>query len=255
MKVLSALASLLSVTGVLAAPMADAPAGPVQVFGRAHDAAFYNKINEMMNRNSTEPEIDARDSTKTITYSTDGVDAAGFYYSMYNANGASAKLTEYSDSGRWGLTWNSKVEFLAGKGFRSSTPRSISWGGYMNANGDYTLAIYGWTTNPVTEWYVVESHGTGTPGNGNPLGTVSDNGGVYDVYDLYYSNVPEIYGATSFHQYWSVRRGNVATGTVNVAAHFNRWRQLGLNPGTPIFQMVTLEGFVSSGSLDFTVQH
>jgi endo-1,4-beta-xylanase len=79
------------------------------------------------------------------------------------------------------------------------------------------------------------------------------NDGVYDVYMLPYRNVPEIYGTTNFNQLWSVRRAHRTTGTVDVTAHFNRWKQLGLKPGNPVFQMVTAEGFQGSGFLDFTL--
>ncbi|KUL83095.1 hypothetical protein ZTR_11159 [Talaromyces verruculosus] len=198
-------------------------------------------------------DLRARDST--FSTSKDGVDSAGFYYSLYNANGAGAGYTEFSNSGEFEIGWNlpSDTEFLGGKGFKDTSTRSLTWSGYFTATGDYTLAIYGWTLNPVTEWYIVEKHGTGTPGNGHVVGTVTSDGGTYDVYDLYYSDVPEIYGVTSFHQYWSVRQVGRSTGTVDVTTHFNAWKKLGLAPGTPIFQMVTLEGFEGEGYLDFTV--
>lgn len=131
---------------------------------------------------------------------------------------------------------------------------SITWDGYFTASGDWTLAIYGWTLDPVTEWYIVESHGDGIPGNGHILGQVHSDGGIYDVYSLSYDNVPKIYGVTSFKQYWSVRRSHRTTGTVDVTAHFEGWKKLGLRPGNPIFQMITLEGFKGEGYLDFTVR-
>jgi endo-1,4-beta-xylanase len=117
------------------------------------------------------------------------------------------------------------------------------------------LAAYGWTTNPVTEWYVVDKHGTGTPGNGKIIGQVNSDGGVYDVYDLYLANVPKIYGATSFHQYWSVRRAARTSGSITIGNHFAGWKSLGLVPGYTVFQMLTLEGFSGSGNLDFTVSY
>ncbi|KAJ5742174.1 Endo-1-4-beta-xylanase A [Penicillium manginii] len=190
-------------------------------------------LNEGIERRST-----------AFSNSQDGVNAAGFYYSLYNDNKASAGYTEFPNSG----------EFQAERATRGGSPRSITWDGYFTASGDWTLAIYGWTTDPVTEWYIVESHGTGTPGNGNILGQVESDGSIYDVYSLSYDNVAEIYGVTSFKQYWSVRRTHRTTGTVNVAAHFNGWKKLGLAPGNPVFQMITLEGFEGQGYLNFTVQ-
>ncbi|KAF7587121.1 hypothetical protein BBP40_007692 [Aspergillus hancockii] len=91
--------------------------------------------------------------------------------------------------------------------------------------------VYGWATDPATEWYVVEQHGTGTPGNGHILGQVNVDGGIYDVYKLPYRNVPKIYGVTNFNQLWSVRHNPRTTGSVDVAAHFKSWKDLGLKPG------------------------
>ncbi|RAK79330.1 glycoside hydrolase family 11 protein [Aspergillus fijiensis CBS 313.89] len=188
-----------------------------------------------------------------LSTSQDGIDSAGLYYSLYNANGAEVGYTEYPSTGQFELGWNAEVEFLGGKGYKGGSTRSLTWDGYFTAEGDWTLAIYGWTLDPVTEWYIVESHGSGTPGNGDILGQVYSDGGVYDVYNLPYRNVPEIYGVTDFDQHWSVRRSHRSTGTVDVSTHFQRWKELGLDPGTPIFQMVTLEGFSGKGYLDFTV--
>ncbi|RAL13186.1 glycoside hydrolase family 11 protein [Aspergillus homomorphus CBS 101889] len=189
-----------------------------------------------------------------ISTRKDGIDAAGFYYSLYNANGADVGYTEYPTTGQFELGWSAKTEFLGGKGYRGGNPRSLTWDGYFTAEGDWTLAIYGWTLNPVTEWYIVESHGSGTPGNGHILGQVNSDGGLYDVYSLPYRNVPKIYGVTNFDQHWSVRRSHRTSGTVDVAAHFRRWKEMGLDPGTPIFQMVTLEGFSGKGYLNFKVE-
>ncbi|KAH6871561.1 xylanase [Thelonectria olida] len=178
--------------------------------------------------------------------SQDGVDSAGFYYSPYNDNGAAATYTEFN-SGQFQLGWNlpSSTEFLGGKGCKIQTPKQVRKS-FFYATGDYTLAVYWWTTNP---------HGTGTPGNGNILGQVYSDGGTFDVYDLYYPNVPEVYGATSFHQYWSVRRSSRATGTATTGNHFQGWKNLGLNPGYTVFQMVTAEGFKGTGYLDFAVSY
>ncbi|KAL0939180.1 endo-1,4-beta-xylanase [Colletotrichum truncatum] len=250
----SILLSLLAANSAAAAPAPAADeAAPIELL--KHSPEFLQHVHEIISatqeENSTEVE---RRSTTTLTGSKDGVNTAGFYYSVYNDKKANVKYTSGDDNGQWSLTWDAQKEFLAGKGYRSTTPRSLTWSGSFKASGDWTLAAYGWTTNPVTEWYVVDAHGSGKPGNGKPVGTVTTDGGVYDVYDLYYSNVPKIYGATSFHQYWSVRRAARTTGgTINIAKHFSSWKSMGLKPGAPVFQMLTLEGFSGSGSLSFNV--
>ncbi|GIJ89519.1 hypothetical protein Asppvi_008461 [Aspergillus pseudoviridinutans] len=247
----SRLLFFLPVLGALGVP-SDPTTQPAVEANKSFD--FLQHMGEII-FNATDGNLERRDTT--FSTSKDGVDAAGFYYSLYNDNHAGAGYTEDPNSGHFKLGWNlpSRSEFLGGKGFRGGSTRTLTWDGHFSAKGDYTLAIYGWTTNPVTEWYIVESHGTGTPGNGHILGQVYANDGVYDVYMLPYRNVPEIYGTKNFNQLWSVRRSHRTTGTVDVTAHFNRWKQLGLQPGNPVFQMVTAEGFQGSGSLDFTLHH
>ncbi|KAI1334284.1 xylanase [Xylariaceae sp. FL0016] len=239
----------LPIVGVLGAP-APSPVGEAA----PRSPEFFEHIRSMIH-NSTQDSGELGKRSTTFTTSQDGIDSAGFYYSLYNANGAGAGYTEFSTTGEFQLGWDTSVEFLGGKGYKGQTPKTLTWSGYFSATGDYTLAVYGWTTDPVTEWYIVEQHGTGTPGNGNIVGQVYSDSGTYDVYDLYYSNVPEIYGATSFHQYWSVRRTSRTTGTVTTGNHFQGWKNLGLDPGYTVFQMVTAEGFSGTGYLDFTVSY
>ncbi|KAI0025866.1 xylanase [Xylariomycetidae sp. FL0641] len=241
------------VAGALAAPSPQ-PAARTPGAARARSPEFFRQVRSMLGNGTEEDALAKRQSA--VSASGDGIDSAGFYWSLYNDNGAGVSLTEYDTTGQWQIGWQTagEQEWLAGKGFRSTTPQMLTWSGYHASEGDWTLAVYGWTTDPVTEWYVVENHGTGTPGDGNSLGTVtSADGGVYDVYDLFYDNVEEIYGATSFHQYWSVRQVPRDAGSVDVQAHFDGWAALGLLPGAPVFQMVTLEGFEGSGYCDFTL--
>ncbi|GMF79691.1 unnamed protein product [Aspergillus oryzae] len=215
---------LLPFLGALASPTDPTPNEPVGRGEKSYD--LLQEIGESIFNATSEDKLQGR-STDLRT-SKDGVNSAGYYYSLYNDNHAGADYTEFPDSGR-----------------------KLTWDGHFKADGDYTLAVYGWTTDPVTEWYVVEQHGTGTPGNGHILGQVNVDGGVYDVYMIPYRNVPKIYGVTNFNQLWSVRRNPRTTGSVDVTAHFKRWKELGLQPGNPVFQMVTAEGFKGSGNLDF----
>ncbi|KOC08745.1 putative endo-1,4-beta-xylanase B precursor [Aspergillus flavus AF70] len=238
---------LLPFLGALASPTDPTSNEPIARGEKSYD--LLQQIGESIFNATSEDKLQGR-STDLRT-SKDGVNSAGYYYSLYNDNHAGADYTEFPDSGRFQLKWNTNKEFLGGKGYRGGSTRKLTWDGHFKADGDYTLAVYGWTTDPVTEWYVVEQHGTGTPGNGHILGQVNVDGGVYDVYMIPYRNVPKIYGVTNFNQLWSVRRNPRTTGSVDVTAHFKRWKELGLQPGNPVFQMVTAEGFKGSGNLDF----
>jgi len=50
---------------------------------------------------------------------------------------------------------------------------TINYSGSINAGGDSLIALYGWTTGPLVEYYVIETYGTYNPGSaGTHLGTV-----------------------------------------------------------------------------------
>jgi endo-1,4-beta-xylanase len=184
----------------------------------------------------------------------------GFYYQMYLSSGT-ACLT-LGSAGNYSTTWSlgSSGNMVAGKGWSTgSTSRVVGYNaGVLNLGSNGYLSLYGWSTNPLVEYYVVDDYGGFTPpGNGATLlGTVSSDGGTYNIYKVQRVNAPSIQGTATFYQYWSVRTSKRSTGTNNTitfANHVKAWASHGMNLGTMNYQIIATEGYGSSGSSNVTV--
>ncbi|KAM0193362.1 hypothetical protein ACHAPA_004450 [Fusarium lateritium] len=181
-------------------------------------------------------------------------DNGGYYFSFWTDTPSSVTYTN-GNAGQFSMKWSGNGNHVGGKGWRTGAARTIKYSGSYQPNGNSYLAIYGWTRSPLIEYYIVESFGTYNPSSGaSKRGEVNVDGSIYDIYVSTRTNAPSIEGnGKTFQQFWSVRRNKRASGSVNTGAHFQAWKNAGLNLGNYDYQILAVEGYFSSGQATMTV--
>ncbi|KAK3373079.1 concanavalin A-like lectin/glucanase domain-containing protein [Lasiosphaeria ovina] len=178
----------------------------------------------------------------------------GFFYSFWTDGKGSIDYTN-GPGGNYKSKWNNVNNWVGGKGWNPGPPKKISYNGtWDNYKVNSYLSLYGWTTNPLVEYYIVEAYGTYNPSSGtSKKGTVESDGGTYDIYQTTRVNQPSILGTSTFAQFWSVRTQKRVGGNITTQNHFDAWKKYGLKLGTWDYMILATEGYQSSGSSDITI--
>ncbi len=184
---------------------------------------------------------------QTITSNSTG-SQGGFTYEFWKDSGGSGTMT-LGSGGAFSCQWSGINNILFRKGLRpGSLNQVITYSATYNPSGNSYLCIYGWTRNPLVEYYIVDSWGSWRPPGGTSLGTFTSDGGTYDIYRTTRTNQPSIDGTRTFDQYWSVRTSKRTSGTITFANHVAAWANRGMSMGSLYEVSFCVEGYQSSGS-------
>lgn len=170
------------------------------------------------------------------------------YVQDYTTGGGSVNFSP-SSTGPFTVSFSGASDFVVGKGWNPGSTSPITYSATFEASsGTVTLSLYGWTTNPLVEWYVIENYNIEP--TGGQVSTVTTDGSSYDILINTRTNEPSIEGTSTFQQVKSVRTSIRNSGTITLANHIAAWKAAGLSLGTFNLEVMATEGYNSaSGSV------
>jgi len=178
----------------------------------------------------------------------------GYYYSLYSSGGSATMTFSSQYAGNYAISWSGVNDVVGGKGWSTGGNMTVGYN-VGSASGYNNISIYGWTTNPLVEYYICE-FGSVYTGNATYKGSVSSDGHSYSTYEHQQVNQPSIQGTATFEQYLD-NWGGSSTGsnhTVTTGNHYTGWRNHGMNLGNFNYMILGTESYGGrSGYVNATV--
>ena len=206
-------------------------------------------------------------SGESVEVSTNKVGTIGDVgYELWNEGGNGGSATFYSD-GSLNCKMTGAKDYLCRTGLAFNSDKTHEELGHMKADFklikgnlsgiDYSyIGIYGWTREPLVEWYIVDNSGSQyMPGSWVAQGASAKNHGDFEIdgatYTVYEGDRTSysIDGDNKyFKQYFSVRKTMRDCGTIDITAHFKKWEELGMRMGKMHEAKILGEAGSNSGS-------
>lgn len=192
----------------------------------------------------------------------DAIPNSIYHYEIWYQEGDNS-ITYYPD-GTFSAKWSHSSDFLARVGLKYNSDKPHSDLAPISADFKFTkgsssegfsfIGIYGWTKEPLSEYYIVDDWFGGRPIPGEKSGEIEVDGDVYDIYLANRWNAPSILDRlTDFPQFFSVRRHGRQCGHIDISAHLKKWEEFGFGGMLYESKLLVEAGNDASGSIDFTV--
>lgn len=190
----------------------------------------------------------------------------GYRYELWNQDSRGTACLTIEDGALFRGEWVDVENYLArrGLGYNQTlehqeigtfyTTYNCNYNPSSGSNGNSYLSVYGWTVDPLIEFYIIEDWRNWIPSmadDASLIGSFYANGSFYDIYKNTRIDQPAIVGVTTFTQYFSIRRDKRNSGTINISEHFNQWETLGLDLGKFHEVSFVVEGYQNSGNFNF----
>jgi endo-1,4-beta-xylanase len=168
----------------------------------------------------------------------------GYYYQSWS-NGTGSACITLNSGNSYSTTWSGIGDFVDGVGWNPGSSNTVNFSSSLSASGGTSLiSLYGWSTNPLVEYYITENY-VGSPNTaGTYEGQVTSDGGTFNIYEHQQVNQPCITGnSCTFEQYIAVRSAPTSSATVNMANVEAAWKAKGLPIGTMNYEIVGSEAY------------
>jgi endo-1,4-beta-xylanase len=125
------------------------------------------------------------------------------------------------------------------------------------AGGYSYIGIYGFSTDPCVEFYIVDDSYSAMPikpYSSADKGTVTIDGGSYGLYSgtMSSTDTSSCRGST-WHLFYSVRQTARTCGQISITQHFDAWKAAGMQLGNLLVVEILAEVGGGTGSIDFPI--
>lgn len=211
---------------------------------------FMNTMNISAQDNITFPHVIDNKSSR-------GPMPNGYHFEMWKQDPGNVKMTVFNDDAKFDVEWRNIQNFVARVGLVYDETKTHQEIGTFTAdlefqkssiqNGLAYFGIYGWTVDPLVEYYVMEDWVSWRPRGGDgshqSKGTITVDGAQYDVVTRQMNNQPSIKGTVSFPQVFSIRQQTRSSGSVSISEHFKQWEKLGVKLGKMYEVKIKVESY------------